>query len=50
MKLAAAEALAQIVEQPTAEYIIPEPFNPDIAKKVAEAVSNAAKRTGVTRK
>ncbi len=40
MKIAAAEALARIVKKPTAEKIIPDPFD----KNVALAVSNAVKR------
>jgi malate dehydrogenase (oxaloacetate-decarboxylating) len=40
MKLAAALALAKVVVKPTAEKIIPDPFD----KKVVEAVSGAVKR------
>jgi len=37
MKIAAAEALAKLVEQPTKDNIIPSPFDP----RVVEAISNA---------
>ncbi len=40
MKIAAAEALAKVVSKPTAEKIIPDPFD----KKVVIAVSNAVKK------
>lgn len=50
MKLAAAEALAKIVENPSPDYIIPDPFNPEIVPRISEAVMEAAKRTGVIRK
>jgi malate dehydrogenase (oxaloacetate-decarboxylating) len=36
MKLKAAEALAELVPEPTADRIIPEPFFPDLAKKISE--------------
>ena len=38
MKLAAARAIAQCVEEPTAECIIPDAFNPRVAVVVAEAI------------
>lgn len=38
MKIAAAHAIADIVENPTNESIIPSPLNKSVAKKVAEAV------------
>lgn len=41
MKLAAAKALAEMVEKPTEEKIIPSPFDKGVAKKVAEAVKGA---------
>jgi len=41
MKLAAARALADAVTEPTAEYIIPGPFEIGIADAVAKAVKNA---------
>ena len=39
MKLAAAEALAELVEEPSAEKIIPDAFEPGVADVVAEAVA-----------
>jgi malate dehydrogenase (oxaloacetate-decarboxylating) len=41
MKLEAAKALADLVENPTKEKIIPEPFEEGIADAIAEAVKNA---------
>ena len=51
MKIAAAKAIASIVkdEELTPEYIIPDSFNPDVTKAVADAVAEAARRTGVAR-
>lgn len=43
MLLAAALALANFIEKPTTEYIIPSPFDRDIAGVVAKAVQKAAK-------
>lgn len=43
MLLAAALALANFIEKPAAEYIIPSPFDRNIAGVVAEAVQKAAK-------
>ena len=40
MKIAAAEALAAIVENPTADKIIPEPFDEGIVEAVSRAVMN----------
>jgi len=48
MKLAAALAIADIVKNPTAEKIIPDPFDPEL-KKIAKAVAEAAVRSGVAR-
>lgn len=42
MKLAAAEALAALVAEPSAEKIVPKPFDTEIAEAVAEAVKKAA--------
>ncbi len=44
MKIAAAYAIAGLVgdEELSTEYIIPKPFDPRVAKAVAEAVKNAA--------
>lgn len=38
MKHAAAQAIASMVTNPTAEKIIPGPFEPEVAKKVSEAI------------
>ncbi len=38
MKLAAAKALANLVKNPRREKVIPNPFDPDVAKTVADAV------------
>lgn len=38
MKIATAEALAKVVAHPTREKIIPDPFNKNVVKVVAEAV------------
>ncbi len=52
MKLAAAYAIANIIDENTLsrDYIIPSVFNVDVAPAVAEAVMEAARRTGVARK
>lgn len=42
MKLAAAEALASMVDEPSVEMIVPKPFDPGIAEAVAKAVKKAA--------
>ena len=49
MKLAAANAIASLVENPTPECIIPSPFDPRVAPAVAKAVAEAARQTGVAR-
>ncbi len=49
MKIAAAEAIASIVEEPTADLIIPSPFNRRVVERVAAAVSQTAVATGVAR-
>jgi malate dehydrogenase (oxaloacetate-decarboxylating) len=49
MKFAAAYALASMVPNPTVDKIIPSPFDKDVAKNVASAVSNAAIKTKVNR-
>jgi len=50
MKLAAAEALADLVGDELAEdHIIPGPFDPRVGPAVAAAVAAAARRDGVTR-
>ncbi|MEK4199740.1 NAD(P)-dependent malic enzyme [Cytobacillus sp. FSL K6-0265] len=52
MKIAAAYAIAGIIneEELTKDYIIPDPFDINVANNVAKAVSEAAISTGVTRK
>lgn len=49
MKVAAAQAIAALVEEPTPEYIIPSPFDPRVAPAVAKAVAETAIKTGVAR-
>lgn len=51
MKLAAAEALAGLIseEELSAEYIIPKAFDKRVGPAVAEAVADAARRTGAAR-
>ena len=51
MKIAAAEALAALVpaEELSEDYIIPKAFDPRVAKAVAAAVADAARRSGVAR-
>ena len=51
MKIAAAGALAALVpaEELSEDYIIPKAFDPRVAKAVAAAVAEAARRSGVAR-
>lgn len=51
MKVAAAYAIAGLVDEKdlNAEYIIPNPFDKRVAPAVAEAVAEAARKTGVAR-
>ena len=51
MKIAAAQAIASLVkpEELSPEFIIPNPFNKEVAPAVAKAVMEAAHRTGVAR-
>jgi len=49
MKLAAMEAIAGCVEEPTPKRILPSPFNRSVAQRVARAVSEAARNAGVAR-
>ncbi len=51
MKLAAARAIAGIISDSelSAAYIIPQAFDPRVGPTVAEAVAEAARRTGVAR-
>ena len=44
MKLAAAQALADAVDQPPPQKILPTPLDRTVAPKVAEAVRNAAQQ------
>ena len=50
MKLAATYAIASLIEETelTEDYIIPNPFDKRVATTVAEAVSHAAVRSGVS--
>jgi malate dehydrogenase (oxaloacetate-decarboxylating) len=51
MKLAAADALAGLVDDDLAEdLIVPSPFDPRVGPSVAEAVAEAARRDGVARR
>ena len=52
MKLAAAEAIAEVIEEESLseDYIIPSVFDERVAPAVAEAVSEAAQKTGSARK
>ena len=51
MKVAAAYAIADLIpdNEITADYIIPNPFDERVAKAVAKAVAEAARKTGVAR-
>ncbi len=49
MKLAAANALASLVPEPSEELIIPGIFDPEVAPSVASAVAQAAMDSGVAR-
>ena len=51
MKMAAAQALANLIseEELDENHIIPQPFDPRVVPAVAEAVAEAARRTGVAR-
>jgi len=51
MKIAAAYAIASLVKEEDLQddYVIPDPFNPDVAPKVAAEVAKAAMETGVAR-
>lgn len=49
MKLAAANALAFLVSEPSESYIIPSIFDPEVAPSVAGAVAKAAMDSGVAR-
>ncbi len=49
MKMAAAKALADLVERPSPENIIPDVFDPRVSRAVSEAVRKAATASGVAR-
>ncbi len=49
MKMAAAQAIADVVAEPTAEHIVPGVFNEDVCPRVSEAVAVAAHADGVVR-
>ncbi|MDP9219264.1 MAG: NAD-dependent malic enzyme, partial [Actinomycetota bacterium] len=49
MKLAAAEALAAVLDDPRADEIVPSAFDPRVVPAVSEAVAAAARRDGVAR-
>jgi malate dehydrogenase (oxaloacetate-decarboxylating) len=49
MKLAAARALAGVLEQPTAGEIVPSVFDERVVPAVAGAVARAAREDGVAR-
>ena len=51
MKVAAAYAIADLIPENelNADYIIPNPFDERVAKAVAQAVAEAARKTGVAR-
>ena len=51
MKVAAAYAIAGLVDEKelSEDYIIPTPFDNRVAKAVADAVAEAARKTGVAR-
>lgn len=46
MKLAAARAIADLVDEPSATYVVPSVFDERVASRVAEAVSHLARRYG----
>jgi malate dehydrogenase (oxaloacetate-decarboxylating) len=49
MKVAAAQALATAVIEPTPERILPDPLDKSVAARIGDAVATAARRTGVCR-
>ncbi len=51
MKIAAAYAIAEIIDDKelSADYVIPDPFDPKVVSNVAAAVAKAARETGVAR-
>lgn len=51
MKIAAAYAIAGLIseEELSSDYVIPAPFDPRVAEAVADAVADAARKSGVAR-
>lgn len=49
MKVAAAEGIASLIEEPDADNFIPSPLDPKVVPAVAKAVSEAARKDGVAR-
>jgi malate dehydrogenase (oxaloacetate-decarboxylating) len=49
MKLAAAYAIAGVVDEPTAAEVVPSVFDERVVSAVAQAVADAARRDGVVR-
>ncbi len=49
MKMAAARAIAGLIQEPDNERIVPGPFEKGVAKAVAISVAEAAMETGVAR-
>jgi malate dehydrogenase (oxaloacetate-decarboxylating) len=49
MKLAAAQALAAVLDDPRADEIVPSAFDPRVVPAVSEAVAAAARQDGVAR-
>ncbi len=49
MKMAAAVAIASVIEEPTEDRVVPDAFNPQVAPRVASAVAEAAMKSGVAR-
>jgi malate dehydrogenase (oxaloacetate-decarboxylating) len=49
MKLAAAHALADYVKRPTADAVLPDPMDRNVARAVAKAVKTAAEECGCAR-
>jgi len=47
MKFSAVQAIVDCVEEPTLKRILPAPFNRSVAKRVADAVAQAARAAGV---
>jgi len=49
MKVAAAQALAAAVIEPTPDRVLPDPLDRSVAPKIGKAVADAARRSGVCR-